>query len=74
MSSASPNTCLLKQCEERTNGLNRDLARKRDELHQMELDEADKVIELQDTLESQIIDFSVKLRSCCLPHVPDLKL
>ena len=65
MSSASPDTCLLKQYEERTNGLNRDLARNRDELHQMELDEADKVIELQDTLESLVFDCSVKIVVNC---------
>ena len=46
-------TCLLRQYEERTNDINRDLVKTRDDLHRMELADEDKLFELQDSLESQ---------------------
>ena len=59
--------CLLKQYEERTNDLNKDLARVRDDLHRIELDEADKLFELQDTLEGQVFDCSVQIKKLLSP-------
>ena len=55
------------------NNINKDLAKMRDDLHHMELDETDKLFELQDTLESQVFDCSVNIKkllssACCLPE------
>lgn len=47
-------TCLLRQYEEMTNGINRDLVKTRDVLHRLELDETDELFELQDRLETQV--------------------
>ena len=51
--------CLLRQYEERTNDINRELVKTRDDLHQM------------DTLESQVFDCSVNIKkslfSACCP-------
>ena len=59
--------CLLKQCEERTSDINKDLAKVRDDLHRMELEETDKLFELQDTLENQVFDCSVKIKKLLSP-------
>ena len=55
-------TCLLRQYEERTNDINRDLVKTRDDLHRMELADEDKLFELQDSLESQVFDCSVTIK------------
>ena len=55
-------TCLLRQYEERTNDIRRDLAGTRDDLHCMELDETDKLFELQDELESQVFNCCVGIK------------
>ena len=66
--SADPSdTCLLKQYEEKTNDLNKDLAKVRDDLHRTELDESDKLFELQDTLERQVFECSVKIKKLLSP-------
>ena len=54
---------LLQQYEERTIDIRKDLAKTRDDLHQMELEETDKLYRLQDELKSQVFDCSVKLLS-----------
>ena len=56
------NRCLLRQYEERTNDIRRDLAGTRDDLHRMELDEADKLFELQDELKSQVFNCCVGIK------------
>ena len=61
-SSPPSDMCLLKQYEERTSDINKDLAKVRDDLHRMELKEKDKLFEQQDTLENQIFDCSVKIK------------
>ena len=61
--SAAPfDTCLLRQYEERTNDINKDLVRTRDDLHRMDLDDSDELFGLQDTLESQVFDCSVSIK------------
>ena len=54
--------CLLRQYEERTNDINRDLAKTRDDMHRMELDDGDSLFKLQDSLESQVFDCSVTIK------------
>ena len=61
MAPPSSDMCLLKPYEERTSTLNKDLAKVRDDLHKMELEETDKLFQLQDTLENQVFDCSVKI-------------
>ena len=61
--------CLLKQYEQRASHLNQDLAKVRDDLHRMELDESDS---LSDTLESQIFKkllFPACIKSETLSHL-----
>ena len=61
--SAPPSdTCLLRQYEERASDINRDLVKTRDDLHQMELADDDKLFELQDSLECQVFDCSVTIK------------
>ena len=62
MSSTTSDTCLLRQYEERTNDVRKDLAKTRDDLHHMELDESDELFKLQDDLESQVFDCSVNIK------------
>ena len=59
--------CLLKQYEERMSDLNKDLARVRDDLLRMELEERDELFGLQDKLEDQVFDCSVKLNKLLSP-------
>ena len=59
--------CLLKQYEEKMIDLNKDLTKVRDDLHQIELEETDKLFGLQDTLESQVFDCSVKIKKLLSP-------
>ena len=66
-SSPPSDMCLLKQYEERTSDINKDLAKVRDDLHRMELEEKDKLFELQDTLENQVFDCSVKIKKLLSP-------
>ena len=54
---------LLRQYEERTIDIRKDLAKTRDDLHQMELEETDELYRLQDELESQVFDCSVKFKN-----------
>ena len=54
--------CLLRQYEEKTNDVNKDLVKTRDDLHHMELDETDELFELQDSLEGQVFDCSVRIK------------
>ena len=53
------------------NDINKDHAKTRDNLHRMELNETNKLFELQDTLESQVFDCSVNIKKiivlCMLP-------
>ena len=50
------------------------LAMVRDDLHRMELDESDKLFELQNTLECQVFECSVKIKKLLLHHLlPRLK-
>ena len=61
--SAPPSdTCLLRQYEERASDINRDLVKTRDDLHQMELADDDKLFELQDSIECQVFDCSVTIK------------
>ena len=55
-------TCLLRQYEEKTNYIRKDLATTRNDLHHMELDEGDKLFELQDDLGSQVFNYSVAIK------------
>ena len=59
-------TCLLRQYEERTNDINRDLVKTRDDLHGMELSDDDKLFELQDSLE---IDCCKEIIVLCIWHL-----
>ena len=59
--------CLLKQYEEKMIDLNKDFTKVRDDLHQMELEETDKLFGLQDTLECQVFDCSVKIKKLLSP-------
>ena len=61
-SKAITDMCLLQQYEERVVDINRELAKTRDDLHRMELDETDKLLEHQDQLESQVFNCSVKIK------------
>ena len=62
-SSTTPSDiCLLRQYEERTNGINCELVKTRDDLHRLELEETDEPFELQDRLETQVFDCSVKIK------------
>ena len=49
ISDAPFDTCLLRQYEERSNDINKDLVRTRDDLHRMDLDDSDELFGLQDT-------------------------
>ena len=60
-SSPPSDMCLLKQYEERTSDINKDLAKVRDDL---ELEETDKLL---DTLENQVLDCSVKIKKLLSP-------
>ena len=59
-------TCLLRQYEERVGDINRELSKTRDDLHRMELDEADELLERQDQLETQVFDCSVTIKKLIL--------
>lgn len=59
--------CLLRQYEEKTNDLNKDLAKVQDDLHRTELDESDELFKLQDTLEQQVFECSVKIKKLLSP-------
>ena len=61
-SKAITDMCLYQQYEERVVDINRELAKTRDDLHRMELDETDKLLEHQDQLESQVFNCSVKIK------------
>ena len=63
-------TCLLRQYEEKTNIICKDLAKTRDDLHHMELDEGDKLFELQDNLESQVyLPLHLAHQRLLVPHL-----
>ena len=59
---AVSDTCVLHQYEEKTNDINKDLVKARDDLHRMELDEGDELFTLQDSLEKQVFDCSVCIK------------
>ena len=63
---AVSDTCVLRQYEEKTNDINKDLVKARDDLHHMELDEGDELFTLLESLEKQVFDCSVCIKILCL--------
>ena len=75
-------TCLLRQYEEKSSDINHDLARIRDSLHRLDVDDTDELFRHQERLESQVFDCSVRIKkllsSLSVPrdtstHTPDGK-
>ena len=68
---AISDTCVLRQYEEKTNDINKDLVKTRDDLHHMELDEGDELFTFQDGLEKHVLDCSVCIKKL-LSSVSDM--
>ena len=60
-------TCLLRQYKEKTNNVNKDLVKTRDDLHRMDLEEGDELFTLQDSLKKQVFDCSVGMKKLLSP-------
>ena len=60
--SAPLDVCLIRQCEEKTDDINKELSKARDEVSRMELDNGDKLFEFLDQLENQIFDISISIK------------
>ena len=70
-STTETDVCLLRQYEEKAADINRDLAKVRDNLHHLDIEDTDKLLEHQEQLEGQVFDCSVHIKKL-LSSVPAL--
>ena len=70
-STTKTDICLLRQYEEKAADINRDLAKVRDDLHHLDIEHTDKLLEHQGQLEGQVFDCSVRIKKL-LSSVPAL--
>ena len=69
-SAADTDVCLLRQYEEKAADINRDLAKVRDDLHHLDIDDIYKLFEHQEQLEGQVFDCAVNIIKKLLSSVP----
>ena len=65
-------TFALRQYEEKTGDMNKELVKSRDQLDHMDLEDDDELFQLQDRLEKQVFDCSVKIKK--LLSSPDVSV
>ena len=66
-SAAVTDACLLQQYEEKVADVHHDLAKVRDELHCLDIEDTDELLEQQEQLEGQAFDCSVRLKRLLSP-------